>query len=64
MSAELIGIIAIGISLGLFLWRVSKGVSQRIDRLSDSFNKLSDSHNQLSREFSELRGEVRACFGL
>lgn len=55
MSAELIGILSVGVALGGLGWRVA-------DRLDRKIGKLADSHHELAREVAGLRGEMRAYF--
>lgn len=55
MSAELIGILSVGVALGGLGWRVA-------DRLDRKIEKLADSHQALALEVAEMRGEIRAYF--
>ena len=61
MSAELIGILGVGVSLAAFtsvlLGRLDKRLTSRLD-------KLETAHHQLACEVAELRCELRGRFGL
>ena len=66
MSAELIGILGVGVAISGMLvglatlgWRM---VARIEDRLEGKIDRLAESHQALAREFSEFRGEMRTYF--
>ena len=66
MSNEILTMIGIGVTLGLFIWRITGRLDTRIDRLDarvdglqEQINALRTEVHNLAREFSELRGEIR-----
>lgn len=74
MSAELIGIISVGLALVGFLWKIRRdlnadfdkrlgelegNINSRIDSLDKKIDSLARDHHALGREVSEFRGEVR-----
>ena len=59
MSNEILTMIGIGITLGLFIWRITGRLDARVDGLQGQINALRTEVHNLAREFSELRGEIR-----
>ena len=52
MSDEILTMLGVGVALGLFMWRISAGMEQRLDKRID---RLADDHRILVGEISELR---------
>ena len=70
MSAELVGIVGVGIALAGFLWKIRQDLDKKIDDLEqhleaqlksmdEKVENLTASHHALAREVSEFRGEMR-----
>ena len=68
MSAELIGILGVGVALAVLIWRVHSNLDSKItsqgSTLDSKTTAAADAHASLAREFSELRGEIRARFAI
>ena len=52
MSDEILTMLGVGVSLGLFVWRINADMEQRLDRRID---RLADDHRTLVGEISGLR---------
>ena len=70
MSAELIGIISVGVAIAGLLWKMRRDLDEDLDRRLGSLDSKIDSidrridtlvqeHHALAREVSEFRGEMR-----
>ena len=58
MSNEILTMIGIGITLGLFIWRITRRIESRIDRLEIRIDRLEARIDGIHEQINELRKEL------